>query len=361
LADVLAEGFAVFVDHPNVGGDVAHAALGAEQAEALFDEGQIHVEVAALGAGVERRAVGGPGLDEVGGHVVLGAAEMLEFDIGRIADHAVEAAVAENLGESRVPVEGIDALAFVAIGLVEERLVAFAVEGGEVGTDEAVAASDVRVERAERLAGRGGVEPEGEFGDLDRLLIDIHAVDIVGEDGADDRILIEEAAASLDAFLFGDDPAVFVHQAVECLDEEGPGAAGRVDDPQVIKAEAVIIEELDPCAGHAGDAAAVGLIGPVFRDGRIVERWQFLKTQPGLDVVKARAEGLIDDHANNPFRRVIDTVGFSFAEAVDRDAAVGLGLHDFEFGDGLLENAAEGVEADGAFASRGAEAEVVGG
>lgn len=108
-ADELAEGFAVFVDHPDVGSDVAHAAFSFEQADGLFDKREIHVEVAALGAGVDGTAVGVFGFDEIGGGVGLGAAEVLELDVGRIADHAVEAAVAEDVGEGGAPVESVDA------------------------------------------------------------------------------------------------------------------------------------------------------------------------------------------------------------------------------------------------------------
>ena len=65
-----------------------------------------------------------------------------------------------------MPVEGIDALALVSVDGVEERLVALAVEAGEVRADEAIAAADVVVEGAERFARGGGVQPEGEFGDF---------------------------------------------------------------------------------------------------------------------------------------------------------------------------------------------------
>ena len=57
-----------------------------------------------------------------------------------------------------------------------------AVELGKIGTDEAVAAADVVVECAEWFAGRGSVEPEGEFGNFDRFGVDVDAVDVVRED-----------------------------------------------------------------------------------------------------------------------------------------------------------------------------------
>jgi hypothetical protein len=214
------------------------------------------------------------GFDEVGGGVVLGAAEVLELDVGRIADDAVEAAVGEDFGEGGLPVEGVDALAFVGIGGGEEGAVALVVEVREIGADEAVAAADVVIERAERLAGGGGVEPEGEFGDFHGLLVDVHAVDVVGEDGADDGILIEEPALAGDAFLFGDDPAVFLDEAVERLDEEGPGAAGGIDDAQAGRGGCGIRRKSDPFPGGGGGAAFVLQVGAVFGDGGIIERRQ---------------------------------------------------------------------------------------
>ena len=360
-ADELAEGFAVFVDHPDVGGDVAHAAFGFEDADALFDEGQIHVEVATLGAGIHWGAAGVFRFDEISGGVCLDSAEVLELDVGRIADDAIETAVGEDLGEGGVPVEGVDAFALVGIGGGEEGAVALVVEVREIGADEAVSTADVVIERAERLAGGGGMEPEGELGDFHGLLVDVHAVDVVGEDGADDGILIEEPAFASDAFFLGDDPAVFLDEAVERLDEEGPGAAGGIDDADLAEAQAVLVEEGDPFPGVGGGAAFVVQIGAVFGNGGLVEWWQGVETEFGFDVFEAGAEGLLDDGADSPLGRVIDAVGFSFAEFVDGDAAVGLGLHDFEFGDRLLENAAEGVERDGAFAGGGAETEIVGG
>ncbi len=73
---------------------------------------------------------------------------MLEFDVGRVADDAVEAAVAEDIGKRGLPVEGVDALALVLVGLLEEGCMFLAVELGEVGSDQAVAAADVAVEGA---------------------------------------------------------------------------------------------------------------------------------------------------------------------------------------------------------------------
>ncbi len=360
-ADELAEGFAVFVDHPDVGGDVAHAAFGFEDADALFDEGQIHVEVAALGAGVERGAVGVFRFDEVGGGVVLGAAEVLELDVGRIADDAVEAAVGEDFGEGGVPVEGVDALAFVGIGGDEEALVALIIEGVEVGADEAVSAADVVVERAERFSGRGGVEPEGELGDFHGLLVDVHAVDVVGEDGADDGVLIENLADTGDAFRFGNDPAVFLDEAVERLDEEGTGAAGGIDNADEPELEAVFFQEQNPCSGVGCGAALVVEKRTIFGQQGVIDGRQAFEAELVFDFVQPCAKRLLHNHAHDPLGRVIDAVGFAFAEFVDGEAAIGLGLHDFEFGDRLLEDAAERVERDGAFAGCGAESEVVGG
>ncbi len=360
-ADELAEGFAVFVDHPDVGGDVAHAACGFEDADALFDEGEIHVEVATLGADVERRASGVFRLDKVGGGIGLGAAEVLELDVGWIADDAIEAAVGEDLGEGGVPVEGVDALAFVRIGGGEEGAVALVVEGIEVRADEAVSAADIVVERAERLAGGGGVEPEGELGDFHGLLVDVHAIDVVGEDGADDGILIKNASDPGDSFLFSNDPAVFFDKAVQRLDEESARAAGRIDDADPVEAEAVVIEEFDPLACDRRGFSRILEMEAILGDVSFLQLGKSVEAEFGFDVFEASADGLLHDGADGPLGRVIDAVGFAFAEFVDGDAAIRLRLHDFQLGDGLLENAAKRVKRDSAFASGGAEAEVVGG
>ena len=323
-----------------------------------------------MGAGVERGAIGVFGIDEIGRGVVLGAAEVLELDVGRIADDAVEATVGEDFGESGVPVEGVDALAFVGIGGGEEGFVAGVVEGVEVRADEAVAAADVVIERAERLAGCSGVEPECELGDFHGLLVDVHAVDVVGEDGADDAVLIEQSDLTTDAFLFGDDPAGFFDKAIKRLDEKCTGAAGGIDDSDLTEVEKILVEKLHPCSANGSSYSTDTFSSfdierqyelSILINVVLIENGQSIEAEFGFDVLQACADGLLDDGADGPLGGVIDAVGFALAEFVDGDAAVGFGLHDFQLGDGLLEDAAERVKRDGAFASGGAEAEVVGG
>jgi hypothetical protein len=96
------------------------------------------------------------------------------------------------------------------------------------------------------------MKPEGELGDFNRFLVDVHAIDVVGKDGADDRVLVEETANAFDAFLFRDNPAVFFDEAVKSLDEEGTGATSGIEYPHVIKAVAIVFEKLNPlpCVGE---------------------------------------------------------------------------------------------------------------
>ncbi len=204
------------------------------------------------------------------------------------------------------------------------------------------------------------MQPEGEFGDLDGFGVDVDAVDIVGEDGADDVVLVEEAGVSLDTGLFGHDPPVFINEPVKGLDEERTGAAGGIDNAQAVEPGAVLAKEVEPGGRGGRGASAVVLVGAVFGDSGFIGGGEQGETEFGADVVEAGADGVFDDVAGDPFGGVVDAVAFALGEAVEREASIGLGLHDLEFGDGLLEDASKGVEADGALAGFAGEAEVVG-
>ena len=80
----------------------------------------------------------------------------------RIPHNNVETALLEHLRKSRLPIER----PWVNIPI----------------RDDAVANADAMVEARERLAPLGGLDPEAEPADLDRLLVEIHAVEIVLQD-----------------------------------------------------------------------------------------------------------------------------------------------------------------------------------
>ncbi len=140
------QGLAVLIDHPDVGGDEAHAALGFEQGGALFDERKIEIEVAALGTGVERGAVVVFRFDEILGHIGLDPAEVLQFHVGRIADDAVESAMREDVREGAAPVEDVDPLAGGGVQVREQGSALPLQKGGEAGSDQTVAAENVAVQ-----------------------------------------------------------------------------------------------------------------------------------------------------------------------------------------------------------------------
>ena len=63
--------------------------------------------------------------------------------------------------------------------------------------DDAVPFADGVVEAGERLAARGGLDPEAELADLDGLGVEVHAVEVVLEDLA---VEVEERALAAQLF-----------------------------------------------------------------------------------------------------------------------------------------------------------------
>lgn len=107
----------------------------------------------------------------------------------------------ENANKGSLPIEGIDALALVFVGLFKEGGVLLAVEFGDIGSDQAIAATDIGIERAQRFAGGGGVQPESELSYFNGFGVDIHAVYVVRENGTDNLVLIEVCAVPRCVFV----------------------------------------------------------------------------------------------------------------------------------------------------------------
>ena len=63
--------------------------------------------------------------------------------------------------------------------------------------DDAVALADGVVEAGQLFAARGGLDPEAELADLDGLLIQVHAVEVVLEDLA---VEVEEGALAAESW-----------------------------------------------------------------------------------------------------------------------------------------------------------------
>ncbi len=116
----------------------------------------------------------------------------LDADVGRIADHGIEAGslAYENLWKLGLPVKDVDTIPFLLIHQTQILLIV------EVRADEGVAAFDVVtqigqgafVEHGHLAAQRilrfifQHLEQQGELGHFHRLLVNIHAVDVIEQD-----------------------------------------------------------------------------------------------------------------------------------------------------------------------------------
>src|ERR1035437_8504055 len=92
-------------------------------------------------------------------------------DVGRVADHDVEAALGEDFGEGGLPVEGLGMHWRVA--------------------EDAAALANGVVEAGQALAARAALDPLAELADLDGLRPEVHAVE-VGVEGL--AVKVEEGA-----------------------------------------------------------------------------------------------------------------------------------------------------------------------
>src|SRR3984885_2934769 len=102
----------------------------------------------------------------------MNSSKILEFNIGRIANHSVKSTPCENLWETLFPIECVDTIFFVNIicqqrWLTEKKIV----------VDEAIALADMSVKRRQRLISSRSVKPQRKLCDLDRGRIDIYAID----------------------------------------------------------------------------------------------------------------------------------------------------------------------------------------
>ena len=133
-----------------------------------------------------------------------------------------EAALRENFRESALPVEGLG------------------MHGGIA--DDTVSLADAVVQAGELFAVGGGFDPEAELADLDGRGIEVHPVEIVLEDLA---VEVEEAGvapqfleARIGDFIVG-------VKLVEGFDEEGPAAAGRIEDAKSFEHFLPLLPEVD--------------------------------------------------------------------------------------------------------------------
>ena len=141
----------------------------------------------------------------------------LHADIGRITEHDVEAAARENFRKRGLPVEGAAVVVFIR--------------------DQAVAAFDALLKVLQKLAALRGFQPQRQLSDLDRLRIEIDAVQIAGEDFPVHLARIDRLSERCKAF--GDAP-IFRREIIEGGDKEGARAARGIDDGEAAQLLPVI-------------------------------------------------------------------------------------------------------------------------
>ena len=178
------------------------------------------------------------------------------------------AALGEDFGEGRLP----------AKGLRMDRRVA----------DDAVALAEGVVEAGQLFAARGGLDPEAELANLDGLLVQVHAVEVVLENLP---VEIEEGALAAEFLEPGVGQFIDGVELVEGLDENRAAAAGRVENAEAL-------QFLLPGFPEADEGLAL----------RFVERGQVI----GVGIGQRLAGGA------GGFRLVLAAEGF---EAVLQDAA----------------------------------------
>ena len=221
-----AQGGRIAGAEPLVGDDEAEAPVRLEDGEPTFEE--VHVDVRHAVIGHVRRA-----------EVVLAGREDLVANVGRVAEHHVEA----------LRPAGLDGLC-VRLRRGARRLPERPVEGhaGQVGVvDDAVAPFDVAVEVRPPLAVLRGLEPERELGDLDRLGVEIHAEQVVVEHGRGEIEQLDLAAVQVGQL--GVDTLVLAPERTICRHEEGARAAGRIEHAEAPQLRAIGDPGVDGCRG----------------------------------------------------------------------------------------------------------------
>ena len=199
---------------------------------------------------------------------------------------------------------------------------------------ERVAGPNVVIKITEWPVCAGGVEPEGETCNFYGCGVDVDTVDVAGEDLANLFLLLKELGSPGELLAEDCDAAAFKEQVFQRVNQKGTGAAGRVDYGELMKSFTIAVECGEPLLEGGGAACGDGCDLVIGQADLLPETGE------------AGAEGFFDDDADNPLRRVIDSVAFAFGDGGERGAAVGFGFQGFEFGDGLLEDAAEGIEGD---------------
>ena len=247
--------------------------------------------------------------------------------VGRVADDHVEAAGGEGGGEGRPPE-------------LQRRRVA----------DDAVAADDVGVEGREHLADLGRLDPRRQPGDFDGLAVEVHAEDVVGQDGfarlEQPRRRPQCGQDALGLLVLG-------KHLVEGFDEERAAAAGGIDDADGF-------EFFKPAGPELGEGGAVrrGLLGRAEVVG-IGEELRILLSR-GDEALAIALEAVADDgpqglgeDVTGHERRGVERPLFLALRRLARldgrhpgDRGDDGAVHLFEVGNALLEDVAEDFHVD---------------
>lgn len=117
-------------------------------------------------------------------------AEVLQLHIGRVAQHHVKPAIGHRLRKGFRPVEGVNSLpAF----LVQIKVL---LPKPEMAVDQAVAITDMSVERRKRAVSTGCMQPERKLRNSNGRGVDVHAVEVGPQNVADQFVLIPGKGAT---------------------------------------------------------------------------------------------------------------------------------------------------------------------
>ena len=302
--------FAVAGLHPLVGHDERQSAAGLQQPQAQLVE--VHVQVG--------HAVVGP----VGRFQVrLDRLQQFLPDVRRIGNDDVEPAGAEHFGKTPLPRErsGIDR---------------------RIG-DDAVPRADRAVQAGQRLAAMGRLDPQAQPADLDRLVVQIHAVQVVLQDPL---VEIQQRPVHTQFFEPVVGSLIFGVQPVKGLNQECAAAAGRIQQPNPCQLVLPAFPKLD----QRRPLRLVELV-------QCVDRWigqhaaaraarrVVLLLPPALKTIPQHAaQGLLDDVARDERRRV--ERAFLLPPRFRLGHAVQLVPQSLQVGDRLFEDVAQNIHVD---------------
>ena len=175
------------------------------------------------------------------------------------------------------------------------------------------------------------MQPQGQLGDLDRRGIDINAVNTFGQKPVHDILRRIWPHSSTKPAPQGFDAGMLIGEIAQGRHQEGPGAAGRIDQPQPPQRRFIAIQRR-----KSGRKA----IDPA--------RLRFHLSQPWPD-------GFRHNRLHHALWRIINAIALALRYFANRWTIIEFRLADFKFGNRLLENMAQCVEIETLARTRGGE------